>query len=208
MRLFLHGLGQSPESWDETIGLLGDRRAACPDLVRLCRERGGGYPGLYRGLAGYCGEFDGPLDLCGLSLGAVLALHYTLEHPERVRSLALVAGQLQMPGALLRLQNGVFRLMPAGAFAETGLEKREMIRLTASMARLDFSGRAGEVSCPVLVLCGERDRANRRAARQLAGAIPGARLRWVPGAGHEVNREAPGALARELAAFWSGGGNA
>ena len=28
MRLFLHGLGQGPESWDETTGLLGDRRAA------------------------------------------------------------------------------------------------------------------------------------------------------------------------------------
>ena len=50
-------------------------------------------------------------------------------------------------------------------------------------------------------LCGARDRANRRAARTLAEALPRAALRTIPGAGHEVNRDAPEALGQLLTAF-------
>ena len=56
-------------------------------------------------------------------------------------------------------------------------------------------------------LCGERDRANKKAALELRDGIPGAELAWVPGAGHEVNREAPEALAALLEAVRAGGIN-
>ena len=80
--VFLHGLGQKPGDWDPVINRLDKgSRALCPDLYALERE-GEDYPALYGALERYCDGLEGPLDLCGLSLGGVLALQYAAEHPE------------------------------------------------------------------------------------------------------------------------------
>lgn len=198
--IFLHGLGQGPADWDGVLDALPEQ-GACPDLYSLCSVGGADYRDLYRGFCAYCEGKTPPLSLCGLSLGAVLALHYALDHPERVGALVLIAPQYKMPKALLRVQNILFRLMPGGAFQETGLGKEDMISLTNSMRELDFTSRLGEVGCPTLVLCGERDRTNARAARTLAESVPAARFQTVSGAGHEVNKDTPRALAEAWAGF-------
>lgn len=200
--LLLHGLGQGPGSWDGVLDALGpDPGAACPDLFGLC---GGApdYPALYAALEDYAGALPAPVLLCGLSLGAVLALDYAIRRPERVAGLVLVAPQYKMPRTLLRLQNAVFRMMPERAFAQTGMGKGDVLRLTASMMDLDFRNGLARVDCPALILVGERDSANRKAARELAGLLPRATVREVPGAGHEVNVDAPRELAEALRGFW------
>lgn len=200
--IFLHGLGQRADSWERVRACWG-KDAACPDLYSLFEQREVSYRSLYRGLERYCEEKEPPLVFCGLSLGAVLALQYALDHPRQVGGLALIAPQYRMPKALLSLQNLLFRLMPDGAFQETGLTKKNMIRLTGSMKEIDLSPRLGNLRCPVLILCGEKDKANRQAARSLAAALPGASLREIAGAGHEVNRDAPEELAKRWVEFVS-----
>lgn len=200
--LLLHGLGQGPGSWDGVLDALGpDPGAACPDLFGLC---GGApdYPALYAALEDYAGALPEPVLLCGLSLGAVLALDYAIRCPERVAGLVLVAPQYKMPRTLLRLQNAVFRMMPERAFAQTGMGKGDILRLTASMMDLDLRDGLARVDCPALILVGEKDAANRKAARELAGLLPRATVREVPGAGHEVNVDAPWELAEALRGFW------
>ena len=83
--VFIHGLGQGPESWDPVTAALGGADGSLrPDLSRLLAEGGSpSYPALYRAFSGWCRPLPEPLALCGLSLGAVLALHYALDHPER-----------------------------------------------------------------------------------------------------------------------------
>lgn len=198
--IFLHGLGQGPDSWDGVLAALPEQ-GECPDLTAFFSKGGAAYQDLYRGFCAYCAEKTPPLGLCGLSLGAVLALHYALDHPERVGALVLIAPQYKVPKGLLKVQNVLFRLMPERAFAETGLGKGDMISLTTSMLELDFTPRLGELRCPTLVLCGEKDKTNAKAARELARLAPGARFQTVPGAGHEVNRDAPEALAAAWAEF-------
>ena len=197
-QIFLHGLGQGPESWEGVLSHLVDK-PACPDLYAFFGGKEAAYQNLYRGFSDYCGGEKEPLALCGLSLGAVLSLHYALDHPERVGALLLAAPQYKMPGGLLTVQNLIFRLMPAKAFGEMGLGKEEVIALTGSMKEIDLSPGLGDLACPTLILCGERDRTNRKAALALAKALPNARFREVKGAGHELNREAP----EELAAIWT-----
>ena len=138
-----------------------------------------------------------------MSLGAVLALHYALDHPDRVRALALAAPQIAMPRRLLAVQDLVFRLLPQGAFGGTGFSKADFRRLTASMAELDFRRQVPSLRCPVLVVCGAGDRANRRAAQELHSLLPTSALHLIQGAGHEVNRDAPQALAALLDAFFT-----
>lgn len=53
-----------------------------------------------------------------------------------------------------------------------------------------------------LVICGEKDAANKKASEELTERIRGASLRLIPGSGHEVNQQAPTQLAEILDDFW------
>lgn len=59
-------------------------------------------------------------------------------------------------------------------------------------------GALGALTMPTLVLAGERDEKFVAIGERLAGALPDADYVVVPGAGHQLPLEAPGAVAREL----------
>lgn len=202
-QIFVHGLGQTPASWDKTIEKLGaGETALCPDLAKLICGGDASYNHLYTAFSAVCDACAEQLDLCGLSLGGVLALHYAIDHPEKVRSLVLIAAQYRMPKALLRFQNIVFRLMPKAMFQQTGFGKADFLRLCQTMMELDFSPSLAQIICPVLVVCGEKDSANKTASRELAGRLRAAELCLLERAGHEVNTEAPEKLAELLLRFY------
>lgn len=102
---------------------------------------------MYDTFCDYCGNFSEPLNLCGLSLGAVLALNYAIEFPQKVNSLILIAPQYDMPKFLLKVQNVLFRFMPESQLKDIGLTKKDFITLTNSMADMDFTNGLDEVSC-------------------------------------------------------------
>lgn len=47
-----------------------------PNLVELLKDKDVSYRNLYNSFCEYCENTSQPLDLCGLSLGGVLALNY------------------------------------------------------------------------------------------------------------------------------------
>jgi pimeloyl-ACP methyl ester carboxylesterase len=66
----------------------------------------------------------------------------------------------------------------------------------------DVIPRLGEVRAPTLVVVGTDDRLTPpKYAAALRRALPGDRLLEVPGAGHMVALEAPGAVAAAVAGF-------
>ena len=202
-KVFVHGLGQTPSSWNKVIESLEAAACCeCPDLVGMVRENGAAYDNLYASFAGYCDRYNETLDLCGLSLGGVLALNYTVDHPEKVNSLVLIAAPYKMPKFLLTLQNVLFSVMPESAFEQMGFHKRAVVSLCKTMAKLDFSALLGKIACPTMVACGDNDRANKKAAKELAAAIRDSRLVIVSKAGHEVNIDAPEKLAEVLRDFY------
>ena len=200
--IFLHGLGQAPSAWQPVLRRLeSELTVHCPSRSELAAGDPR-YPALLSALETALDSIPGPLHLCGLSLGGVLAMDYALRHPERVASLVLCGTPLTMPRNLLRLQDFLFRLMPERAFAGSGFSREAMRQLAGSMAELDLRPRLPELSCPVLVLCGSKDRANRKAARELAEQLPQARLHWIAGAGHEANLDSPEVMAELLRGFY------
>ena len=201
--VFLHGLGQTPDSWDQVISNMSFKEETlCPSLPEMLHGRECNYQNLYGAFCRCCQREPGKIDLCGLSLGGILSLHYATEHPENVKSLVLIGTQYVMPKKLLKIQSAVFRLMPAKAFASMGFSKKDFLQLSGTMADLDLSGGLDSFVCPTLVVCGEKDKANRKASEELAERIPNASLRLIPGSGHEVNRQAPARLADVLEVFW------
>ena len=204
--IFVHGLGQTSEAWNEVISRLPNSgQNICPNLPELIWGSEASYQNLYRAFAKFCNAMDGRVDLCGLSLGGVLALNYTIDYPEKVNSLVLIAAQYRMPKNLLRFQNIIFRFMPQAMFTQMGFGKRDFLQLCKTMMELDFSTSLSQISCPVLVLCGENDSTNAKASAQLAQQIKAAECRIIAGAGHEVNMEASEELTRIISDFFAGG---
>ncbi|MFD1065579.1 alpha/beta fold hydrolase [Oceanobacillus locisalsi] len=202
---FVHGLGQTASSWQPIIDDLeiDSQQVASPELFSLLGEDKPNYSNVYQHFFNYCENLDGAVHLCGLSLGAILSLNYALDRPEKVDSLILMDAQYKMPTFLLTIQNGIFRILPNSVFQKMGLPKKDTIQLTSSMKELDFSKQLAEISCPTLILCGEKDKPNRKAAEQLSSEIHDADLEIVKEAGHEANADNPQRLAEIVGDFWN-----
>ena len=111
--LYLHGLGQKPDSWDRVIKetKVSDR-SVCLSLAEMLEGKAATYKELYTAFSEECNKENDEIVLCGLSLGAVLALNYAIDHPNKVKALVLIAAQYKMPEKLLKFQNMLFRFMP------------------------------------------------------------------------------------------------
>ena len=201
--VYLHGLGQNADSWSRVTDAAGTAdESVCLDLAALIKGKTATYSELYAAFSAMCEAEGGDLALCGLSLGGVLALHYAIDYPQRVKALVLIVAPYRIPARLLKLQNALFRLMPRSMFGQTGFGKEDFISLCGSMAELDFSRSLSRIACPALVVCGERDRANKKASVRLADNLRHSQFIEIPEAGHEVNGQSPDRLAAALRAFY------
>ncbi len=76
--ILIHGLGQSSKDWDIVRNKLEEKgiSTAAPDLFSLAKGRELSYAALYQTFSEVCGSCEERLNLCGLSLGGLLALNY------------------------------------------------------------------------------------------------------------------------------------
>jgi 3-oxoadipate enol-lactonase len=161
-----------------------------------------------------------PVDLCGLSLGALAGLHVAATAPSAVRRLVVCAGFARLPAHLRAGVRGIALLaglvprrtlhrqlaaqVPeshrAAALAEIApLGGRELSRLMWSAAGFEIE--PARITAPTLVLWGSCDRANDRLGRALAAALPGSTAAGLDGAGHVANLEAVEAFDAALRDF-------
>ena len=76
--IFVHGLGQNSSIWRKTInGLNIVTNIECPNLFDLYIGELN-YNNLYRTFSKYCDKYTESLNICGLSLGGILALNYAI----------------------------------------------------------------------------------------------------------------------------------
>ena len=86
--------------------------------------------------------------------------------------------------------------MPESQFKNIGLTKKNFITLTNSMADMDLTSCLDKVTCPMLVLCDEKDNANKKAAVKLVQKLQNAKFDTVSNSEHEVNIDNPQGLAK------------
>ena len=199
--IFLHGLGQDSSSWNETFQFLDFNEKESINIIDDTMMEPS-FSDLKKNVEAQLGPKQGPFILCGLSLGAVLAIAMSLDCPEKIAGLIVIAPQYKMPSLLLKFQNGLFKLMPESFFSQTGVSKEQMMSISSSMKGIDYSRRIYDIQCPVYIICGGRDWFNKRAARSLYRKLPQSKLFYVDGAGHEVNVDAPHELAKIINAAY------
>lgn len=229
--LFLHGLGGDHTVWNATLAELAARRSIAPDL------RGHGRSPLPEGARLTFAEHEadlaelldreasGSAHVVGLSAGAMLALRFAFDHPERVRRLVLVAGAAHadahtkavwqswaetmrtdgFEAYVLRLAKDLLYPDWVEAHLEYVDELREALRgrdlrgaqsWATALQAFDLRGRLSRLPAPTLVVHGMDDRViDPSHARLLRQAIPGAELKLFARTGHLVPVERPGELA-------------
>ena len=91
--VLLHGLGTGPEAWQpQAAALSGSRKVIAPPLALSPNFTAEGASAqLWESL-----DADA-VDLCGLSLGELVALRAALDEPSRVGRLVLCAGFASLP---------------------------------------------------------------------------------------------------------------
>ena len=207
MLIFLHGIGTGPGAWEPQIqALSGDRDVLAPDLVPAYRR---GLESAVEEVLRIASSYR-PVTLCGLSLGAIVALRVAAERFEAQDRLVVCAGFDKLPPGIRRRIRGLAalsRFVPQGflhrqlvselpephkgrALTEIApLRPRELSRLMWDAAGFEID--RGLIVARTLVLCGERDEANLPLSRALARDAPNSTFALVPDAGHVANLDNP-----------------
>jgi pimeloyl-ACP methyl ester carboxylesterase len=163
------------------------------------------------------------IDLVGHSFGALVALRFALDRPERVRRLVLVEAPL--PPSRFRELDDLVKRPPAELLSSLPDAMRAIVggggrRATRLIEAYDFlaskttlladlrrepdidDATLRRLACDVLCVYGDRSSC-RPVGDRLARAIPGARLEVLQG-GHFLPLEAAAPLTRTLAEFLDG----
>jgi pimeloyl-ACP methyl ester carboxylesterase len=215
--LFLPGLLCDARLWRDQAAALTEARCVVADLthdetVAAMAERA------LRAVP------EGPIAVCGLSMGGYVAMEILRRAASRVTRLALfdtsarpdTPEQMRRRRALLALsESGMFRgvtprllpqlLHPDNLAGPLGAEVMAMAERVgrpafhrqqrAIMHRVDSRPDLPRIAVPTLVGVGEGDSLTPpHLAEEMAGLIPGARLARLPDAGHLPPMETPGAV--------------
>ena len=201
--ILIHGLGQNEISWNKVEEELknNNTKVEIPSLYLMLKDITSDYDTLYKQFVNYCNGFDEKLNLCGLSLGGILALHYAKEFPDKVNSLILIGTPYKIPKFLFKFQGLIFKIMPRSTFEKFGCKKKDFISLVNSMSNLD------KITCKTLILCGVKDNQNMESAKLLNKSIKNSSFKTMDNASHEVNVDNPKELANTIYDFWKDRGN-
>ena len=196
-KILIHGLGHKAASWDKVISYMNnDKDILCPNLSTILNGKEASYDNLYSSFAEYCNKIEEKIDLCGLSLGGILALNYAIDYPDKVEKLILIGTPYKVPKILFSIQNIIFRFLPKSMFENMAFGKKDTFILGNSMRKLDFSNKVKEITCSTLIICGQKDSANIKSAYYLSENIKNATLKIIENTGHIVNEENPKELSK------------
>ena len=206
-RVLVHGFTQTAASWAGVLDGEAVDVTPQPDLWST---------------AAWLGDVGGEAEYVGYSMGGRLCLHLALARPGLVRRLVLLgahpgiedegeraarraadealAASIERYGVDTFLERWLAQPLFAG-LAEPGPRRHDPAVLTACLRRLGTGTqeslwpRLAELSMPVLVLAGERDKKYVELGHRIAAAIgDNARFAVVSGAGHAAHLEQPEAF--------------
>ncbi|HEX6492494.1 MAG TPA: alpha/beta fold hydrolase [Candidatus Dormibacteraeota bacterium] len=136
-----------------------------------------------------------PALLVGHSVGGYLSLAHAIRHPDTVAGLAVLSAG---PGFRNPERRAAYNRTIATVAERNGFTA-DVAQVAVQHDSLVIDGLGG-IACPTAVIVGADDLPIYVAGcRYLAANIPGARLVEVPGAGHDVHRERPDAIAAAIA---------
>jgi len=148
-----------------------------------------------------------PADVIGWSDGGIVALQLALRHPARIRRIALSGANLDVADlkpedlASMRAELADVRAkLAAGDRTPRLLQLEQHLVLMVDQTPITPAD-LRRITCPALVLAGERDMIPEPSTRAIAAGLPHAQLHIFPGATHGALQEVPAEFNRIVAEF-------
>ena len=197
--IFLHGLGQSADSWKEVQDFLTDYPSEALELFpsgvatyQEAKER------IYQHLS----EETEPFVLIGLSLGAALALELSSYDLPNLQALVLSGCPLKLAGNIpFYIQLLIFKLLPKRVFEKQGADKALMVGVSEELKTLDLTDISRTCPYPTLLICGSKDKPNLSSMRSLHKLISESQFQIIPDGPHVLNRAKPKEFAAITRSF-------
>ena len=197
--IFLHGLGQSADSWKEVQELLVDYPSEALELFpsgvatyQEAKER------IYQHLS----EETEPFILVGLSLGAALALELSSYDLPNLQALVLSGCPLKLAGNIpFYIQLLIFKLLPKRTFEKQGADKSLLVGVSEELKTLDLREIAKNCPYPTLLICGSQDKPNLSSMKAIQELIPDSQFEIIPDGPHVLNKAKPKEFAELTRSF-------
>lgn len=197
--VFLHGLGQSAESWKEVQNLLIDYPS---EAIELFPSGVSNYQQAKERIYQHLSKETEPFVLIGLSLGAVLALELSSSDIPTLQALVLSGCPLKLAGNIpFYFQTLVFKLLPKRIFEKQGADKSLLVGVSEELKTLDLREIAENCSYPSLLICGSKDKPNLSSMKGIQELIPNSQFQIIPDGPHVLNRAKPKEFAEITRSF-------
>lgn len=197
--VLLHGLGQSPIAWQDVVSGLGAGRPMTAPWMRGLKPKDPVGFDLGAAAAGVADELElhgiRQADFLGVSVGASVALRLAVERPSLVGRLVLGSPLVRPSKAALRMQRLAMRLVPESKLVDAGVSRPRMLAVLDALKGFDGTESLRELTVPVLLVVGGRDKSGIAASQQLAALLRDSEVAVIEGAGAVLNTEAPRELA-------------
>ena len=193
--IFLHGLGQSAESWKEVQNLLTDYPS---EAIELFSSEVNSYQKVKERVYQHLAQETEPFVLIGLSLGAALALELSSYDLPNLQALVLSGCPLKLAGHILfYIQLLIFKLLPKRVFEKQGADKSLLVGVSEELKTLDLREIAKNCPYPTLLICGSQDKPNLNSMKAIQELMPNSQFQIIPDGPHVLN----GAKPKEFAAI-------
>ena len=197
--IFLHGLGQSAESWKEVQNLLTDYPS---EAIELFPSGVSSYQKAKERVYQYLAQETEPFVLVGLSLGAALALELSSYDLPNLRALILSGCPLKLSGNILfYLQLLIFKLLPKRVFEKQGTDKALMVGVSEELKTLDLREIAKNCPYPTLLICGSQDKPNLSSMKAIQELMSNSQFQIIPDGPHVLNKEKPKEFVENTRSF-------
>lgn len=197
--IFLHGLGQSAESWKEVQNLLTDYPS---EAIELFSSEVNSYQKVKDRVYQHLAQETEPFVLVGLSLGAALALELSSYDLPNLQALVLSGCPLKLAGNILfYIQLLIFKLLPKRVFEKQGADKSLMVGVSEELKTLDLTAIAGSCPYPTLLICGSKDKPNLSSMKALHRLLTNSQFQIIPDGPHILNRAKPKEFAEITRSF-------
>ena len=197
--IFLHGLGQSADSWKEVQELLVDYPS---EALELFPSGVANYQEAKESIYQNLSEETEPFVLIGLSLGAALALELSSYDLPNLRALVLSGCPLKLAGNILfYVQLLLFKLLPKRVFEKRGADKALMVGVSEELKTLDLREIAKNCPYPTLLICGSQDKPNLSSMKALHRLLTNSQFQIIPDGPHVLNRAKPKEFAEQIKPF-------
>lgn len=197
--IFLHGLGQSADSWQEVQELLVDYPS---EALELFPSGVATYQEAKERIYQYLSKETEPFVLIGLSLGAALALELSSYDLPNLQALVLSGCPLKVAGNILfYIQLLIFKLLPKSFFEKRGANKALMVGVSEELKTLDLTDISRTCPYPTLLICGSKDKPNLSSMRSIHKLISESQFQIIPDGPHVLNKEKPKEFAEITRSF-------